>query len=164
MRHNDAISMIAIKAASPKTLAIRGMIDQLNEYQLALYPAESNHLVSIAELAAPQVYFVAAYEGRRVLGCGAVKYAEDDCFYGEIKRVFVKIKARGRGVSKQIMASLEADARGKKAQVLRLETGIHQHAAIGLYAHFGFSRRGPFGEYAEDPLSVFMEKSLEIAQ
>ncbi|MGI9311875.1 MAG: hypothetical protein ACR2P7_10210, partial [bacterium] len=48
----------------------------------------------------------------------------------------------------------------RRVDALRLETGVHQAAAIGLYARLGFIRRGPFGDYADDPLSVFMEKKL----
>jgi putative acetyltransferase len=44
--------------------------------------------------------------------------------------------------------------------MLRLETGIKQDAAIHLYENAGFRRRGPFGSYRDDPLSVFMEKPL----
>ncbi len=43
---------------------------------------------------------------------------------------------------------------------LKLETGIHQPEAIGLYERFGFVRCEPFGDYAPDPLSLFMEKPL----
>jgi putative acetyltransferase len=41
-----------------------------------------------------------------------------------------------------------------------LETGIRQPEALGLYEQAGYKRRGPFGDYAEDPLSVFMQKRL----
>jgi putative acetyltransferase len=44
--------------------------------------------------------------------------------------------------------------------MLRLETGIYQEEAIGLYEGFGFHRVPHFGEYNEDPLSVFFEKKL----
>jgi ribosomal protein S18 acetylase RimI-like enzyme len=44
--------------------------------------------------------------------------------------------------------------------LLRLETGIYQTEAIGLYEGFGFERTGPFGEYREDPLSLFYEKRI----
>jgi putative acetyltransferase len=47
--------------------------------------------------------------------------------------------------------------------LLRLETGIHQHAAIGLYERMGLSLVPPFGEYREDPLSRFYEKKLAEA-
>jgi len=43
---------------------------------------------------------------------------------------------------------------------LRLETGIHQHAAIGLYEREGFRPIPPFGEYKDDPLSRFYEKQI----
>jgi len=59
-----------------------------------------------------------------------------------------------------MLASLEAQARSKQVAILRLETGVESHAAVGLYTHAGFRQRGPFGDYREDPLSVFMEKEL----
>ncbi|HCU0908184.1 TPA: GNAT family N-acetyltransferase, partial [Klebsiella pneumoniae] len=43
---------------------------------------------------------------------------------------------------------------------LRLETGIHQHAAIALYTRNGYQTRCAFAPYQPDPLSVFMEKPL----
>ena len=43
---------------------------------------------------------------------------------------------------------------------MRLETGVRQPEALGLYETAGYQRRGPFGAYAEDPLCVFMEKRL----
>jgi putative acetyltransferase len=47
--------------------------------------------------------------------------------------------------------------------LLRLETGIDNHEALALYERQGFVRRGPFGDYREDPLSVFMEKQFGVA-
>ena len=46
------------------------------------------------------------------------------------------------------------------APVLRLETGIFQREAIGLYESSGFYRIPPFGSYKFDPLSVYFEKKL----
>ncbi|MFN7104339.1 MAG: GNAT family N-acetyltransferase, partial [Pseudorhizobium sp.] len=45
-------------------------------------------------------------------------------------------------------------------QAIRLETGIYQPQAIGLYRAYGFIDIPPFGSYGEDPLSIFMEKRL----
>lgn len=42
-----------------------------------------------------------------------------------------------------------------------LETGIHSHEALALYKRCGFARRGRFGSYSDDPLSVFMERRLQ---
>jgi putative acetyltransferase len=41
-----------------------------------------------------------------------------------------------------------------------LETGIYQPEALGLYERAGYVRRDPFGDYAPDPMSVFMQKTL----
>jgi putative acetyltransferase len=48
--------------------------------------------------------------------------------------------------------------------VLRLETGIYQESAIRLYERFGFQRIQAFGEYKEDPMSIFYEYHLPQAQ
>lgn len=45
--------------------------------------------------------------------------------------------------------------------LLRLETGIHQAEAIGLYERVGFYRIPPFGPYRVDPLSLYFEKPLD---
>jgi putative acetyltransferase len=58
-----------------------------------------------------------------------------------------------------ILAAIEEALRGR-ATVLRLETGTRQPAAIALYERAGFRRRGPFGSYRDDPLSVYMEKPI----
>ena len=77
--------------------------------------------------------------------------------YGEIKRVYVAQAARGQGIARRILEALIAQARVEGLAVLRLETGIHQPEALALFAALGFKRIGPFGDYPDDPLSIFME-------
>ena len=87
-----------------------------------------------------------------------LKWLHDD--YAEVKRVYVPPRARGLGLARAMMARLEAEALAEGRGILRLETGIHQPEALGLYEALGYARRGPFGDYGPDPLSVFMEKPL----
>jgi hypothetical protein len=56
---------------------------------------------------------------------------------------------------------LAAFARRHGVGLLRLETGIYQAEAIALYKSWGFERIPPFGDYREDPLSVFFEKRID---
>ena len=57
---------------------------------------------------------------------------------------------------------LEQEARRAGVLVVRLETGIYQPEAIGLYRKLGYEVRNSFGDYpTDDPMSVFMEKSLD---
>ena len=57
---------------------------------------------------------------------------------------------------------LAEHARHHGVPLLRLETGIHQSEAIGLYERWGFQRIPPFPPYREDPLSRCYEKRLDI--
>ncbi len=151
--------MVQILIASPAEPAVRELIDELDAYLGDLYPAESNHLDSVEELAGDHVFFVAAVETGQYVGCGAVKRMAEG--YGEIKQVYVRPSARGRGISRRIMAVLESHLLENGIFYARLETGIAQPEARALYEKLGYRRIGPFGAYREDPLSLFMEKRLE---
>lgn len=74
--------------------------------------------------------------------------------------MFVLPHARGMSLGKRILLRIEKQAREEGLSCLRLETGIHQPEALGLYRSAGFVERAPFGDYGPDPLSVFMEKAL----
>lgn len=151
---------VEIRQAVPSDRRILRLIRQLDDYQSKMYPPESNHLDSPQELERSGAYLVGAYVDADAVGIGAVK-----CFgdgeYGEIKRVYVEPDRRGCGISKMIMKVLEDHAAERGCRSLMLETGIHQKEAIGLYQALGYRYRGAFGDYPpDDPLSVFMEKTL----
>lgn len=136
----------------------RDLIRELDRYQEALYPPASNHLESEAQLSLSHVaMFGCRADSGGIIAIGAVKLMTD---YGEIKRMYVPPAHRGKGLAKMIMAALESHIREEGRQLSRLETGIHQHEAINLYEKSGYTRCPPFGDYAADPLSVFMEKRL----
>jgi putative acetyltransferase len=134
------------------------LIAELDAYQAALYPPESNHGIDIEALSRPNVLFAVARntEGHAV-GCGAIVLQST---FGELKRMFVAPQHRGQGIAKAVLVFLEAEALVRGCTLLRLETGISQPEALGLYARSGYARRGPFEGYANDPLSVFMERQI----
>ena len=149
--------MIVIRQVDPTRTEVIELIHQLDEYQDAMYPPESNHLDSIDELCQTNVNFIAAYDDSEIIGIGAVKVLED---YGEIKRLYVPDKYRGKGIANEIVGGLEKFLVKRSIFAAGLETGIHQHEAIALYKKLGYSEIAPFGSYTEDPLSVFMEKKI----
>lgn len=149
-----------IAPVDPLSPEAQSLLAHSDAYMTALYPAESNHLESAEALRQPHVLFVGAHIDGALVGCGAVKTMNDDGTYGEIKRVFVLDAHRGKGLSKAIMQTLEAHLTAGGVGLARLETGIHQPEALGLYEKLGYVAREPFGGYAPDPLSLFMEKQL----
>ena len=149
---------IGIQRENPRQDEVVGMLGMLDAYLHALYSPESNHILDINALCAAEIrFFVARREGAAV-GCGALRI--DLAGYGEIKRMFVRPDARGDGLGFAILARIERQAVEEGLSLLRLETGIHQHAALALYRAAGYVNREPFGDYRHDPLSLFMEKSL----
>jgi putative acetyltransferase len=151
-------AMITITKESPKQPDIIAMLEKLDAYFGALYPAESNHLMDVDSLMHPGVVFlVARDEQGRAAGCGAYV---DRGGYGEIKRMYVDPSLRGQGTGGKLLAELALRASAAGLSSLKLETGISQPEAIGLYQRDGFTRCPPFGDYRLDPLSIFMERNL----
>ena len=148
---------ISINRVDPALPEVRRLIEDLDAYMIPMYPAESNHLLDIEALRQPSMRFFAAVVDGETMGCGGCWLRAD---YAEIKRVYVSPAARGLGLAKKLMQVIEDEARTHGMAIARLETGIHQPEAIGLYRALGYVDCGPFGEYAQDTYSVFMEKRL----
>lgn len=124
-----------------------------------LYPEESRHAYSVDKLVREGVaFFVIRYEDKPA-GCGGLELFAAD--YGEIKRMYVRPVYRGSGLAKALLNRLAEYAFERQVSVLRLETGIYQTEAIRLYEGYGFQRRPPFGDYKDDPLSIYYEKTVE---
>ena len=135
------------------------MIDELDALLEPLYPRESRHGYSVEKLLAEGVAFFVIRENGVPAGCGAIKLVGSE--YAEIKRMYVRPQFRGVGLAKLMLRYLSNYVHAHGIELLRLETGIYQPDAIGLYERAGFRLIPPFGEYREDPLSRFYEKRLE---
>ncbi|WP_212745699.1 GNAT family N-acetyltransferase [Burkholderia sp. 4M9327F10] len=153
-----ASSAVAIDFESPDQPDVIALIAELDAYQDTLYPPESRHSLDLASLERANVLFAVARDGTgRAIGCGGIVLGPE---FGELKRMYVSPSGRGQGVARKLLALLESRAIGSGCQLLKLETGPYQHEALALYASAGYERRGPFGHYANDPLSVFMQKHI----
>ncbi len=144
---------------SPDQPEVISLIAELDAYQDTLYPPESRHSLDLMSLKQQNVVFVVARNASgQAIGCGAIVVNAE---YGELKRMYVHPKSRGGGVARKVLGLLESTAKSFGCKLLTLETGPSQPEALGLYASCGYERRGPFGKYTNDPLSVFMQKSIE---
>ena len=149
-----------IEYLDPNSAEVQALLAMSNAYYVNLYPAESNHLENSDDLKKPNVLFVGCRVDGELVASGAAKIMQDDGGYGEIKRVFVLDDHRGKGLSSRLMRFLETELQSRGVSLFRLETGIKQPEALGLYRKLGYLERGPFGSYETDPFSVFMEKRV----
>ncbi len=147
-----------ITSERPDTPDALSLITELQTHLESFYPPESRHGFSVEKLLAEGVPFFVLRADGIPAGCGAIKLVGSE--YGELKRMYVRPSYRGSGFGKLMIDHLAEYARLHTIMVLRLETGIYQHEAIGLYERVGFVRIPPFGPYTNDPLSLCYEKQL----
>lgn len=88
------------------------------------------------ELTPPAGAFLVAYLAGRAVGCGAVKHHAGAP--SEIKRMWVAEDARGRGIARNLLAALEAEARASGARTARLETNRALFEAVAMYRTAGY--------------------------
>lgn len=151
------VANYSIRAASPLDADVRALIADLDAFNVALYPAESNHFDAPETLAAARAVFLAVERNGVIIGCGAAKNCGG---WAEIKRMFLNPEARGVGIAAVVLDRLIAWARAERLPLARLETGNVSEGALKLYRRAGFVEIPAFPPYKPDPLSIFMELPL----
>ena len=123
-------------------------------------PPESVHAFDVDRLRQPGVTFWSVWAGEELAGCGALKVLDSE--RGELKSMRVADAFLGRGIGRAMLEHLTAEARRRGLRSLWIETGSAPAfvPALRLYESAGFTRCGPFGDYWEDPFSVFMTRAL----
>ena len=152
--------------------AIHALLNEHLQSMRELSPPESVHALDLQKLRQPEITFWSAWEGPLLLGCGALKALEveeahrpdtlHDQGHGEIKSMRTPAALRRQGAGRAILAHIIDVARSRAYDRLSLETGAMPafKPAQTLYQSFGFTFCGPFGDYVEDPNSVFMTLRL----
>ena len=148
-----------ISPERPDTEDAITLITELEAVLDPLYPSESRHGYSVEKLLREGVAFFIIRNDGVLVGCGGVQLFGSE--YAEIKRMYIRPEFRGCGFARLMLDHLAEHSRSNGVNILRLETGIHQHEAIGLYERAGFTSIPPFGEYKPDPLSRFYEKRID---
>jgi putative acetyltransferase len=139
---------------------IHALLQEHLDNMHALSPPESVHALDLGRLRSPDITFWSAWEADTLLGFGALK--ELDATHGEIKSMRTPGMLRRRGAGRAILLHILDEARRRGYTRLSLETGSMPAFAPAqrLYESVGFVFCGPFGDYVEDPNSVFMTKLL----
>ena len=139
---------------------VHALLEEHLASMLALSPPESVHALDLSRLRVPEITFWTVWDGASLLGCGALKQLSTT--HGEIKSMRTPQALRHRGAGRAMLAHIIGVARQRGYATLSLETGALSAflPAQKLYQSFGFNYCGPFGDYREDPNSVFMALRL----
>lgn len=92
--------------------------------------------VTPEQLAPPQGAWLVGWRGDEAVCCGGVRLLSPQV--SEIKRMYVDPSARGNGLARRLLVTLEATAVGLGATAARLDTGRDMAPAVGLYRASGY--------------------------
>ena len=151
---------IAIREGGLDTPQVVALLREHLAGMAALSPPESIHALDLDGLRRPDITFWSAWRDGDLLGCGALKAL--DAAHGEIKSMRTVTARRRSGIGTAMLAHIVDEARRRGYRRVSLETGSMAGFAPArrLYARAGFLDCAPFGDYADDPNSVFMTLAL----
>jgi putative acetyltransferase len=149
---------VSIASERPDSADAAALIAKLEAELELLYPPESRHGLSVAKLIERAVALFVLRDHDVPAGCCGIQFF--DTTYAELKRLYVLPQFRSLGYGEMLVSHSAEYARAHCIGLLRLETGIHQTAAIRLYERMGFHRIPPFGPYKEDAVSLCYQKRL----
>lgn len=150
---------VAISVESPLQDDVRALVAALNAFALTLTPREHTHHLTVEQMAEPHTTLFVARDNGAALGMGALR--RHDGGIGEVKRMYVKPEAQGRGVGGAILDRIEQLARSESFTTLVLETGSNFDAAKRVYERSGFAPCGPVLDYPPSAWTAFYAKTLQ---
>ena len=151
--------MIQVGPVAVSEPEVAALLDALtSEIAVAGYTAEQTFGYSADQLQNANVYLVGARVDGRLVGVGGLEL--QDGGVGELKRFFVTPEYRGTGIADAVLEALLEHARARHIDVVRLETGDKQRAAIAFYRRRGFVEIPRFGPYLASQTSVCMQHQL----
>ena len=149
--------MITIKRTHSADPHFTELVRELDK-DLAIRDGEEHEFYAQFNTSATIKHVVLAYDGDEPAGCGAVKDFAPGTM--EVKRMFVPLEKRGRGIASKVLQELEYWCRELGCITCVLETGKNQPEAIALYTKNGYHIIPNYGQYAGVENSVCFEKKL----
>lgn len=121
-------------------------MEAADERILELFSEHDDYMIGF--LGGDQVYYTrysekemiekvwAAFAGEHPIGCIAYRKKAEGT--GEVKRLYIREEYRGRGISRQLLKTLEDHAREQGCRSLFFDTRITLEPAVSLYRSYGF--------------------------
>ena len=150
--------MIHFKRTSSDNFDFIQLINKLDE-DLALKNGDKNDFFTQFNKIDFIKHIIVAYNENEPVGCGAFKEFNEDTV--EIKRMYVSLSHRRKGIARVILNQLERWAEEQKYSYAILETGEQMKEAIYLYQSSGYKITPNYPPYENEPSSVCFKKTMK---
>lgn len=149
--------MIEIKRTSSSEIDFQHLVSELDG-ELSTRNGETNEFFAQYNKIDQIKNVIIATIDNKPVGCGAIKAYDSDTM--EIKRMFVPIEMRGKGIAVHILKNLEKWAKEMNYSKCILETGNKMLEAIRLYEKSNYKVVPNYGQYNGIEDSICFEKHL----
>ncbi|MBP7173493.1 MAG: GNAT family N-acetyltransferase [Cloacibacterium sp.] len=149
--------MYTLKRTNSKNFDSQNLVKELDK-DLAIRDGEEHDFFSQFNTIDNIRYVIVAYENDIAVGCGAIKNFDENTM--EIKRMFVAVDKRGKGIASLVLEELEKWTKELNFSKCILETGVKQPEAIHLYKKNGYKTIPNYGQYAHVKSSICFEKEM----
>ena len=149
--------MYTLKRTNSDNIDFQKLVIELDK-DLAIKNGDTNDFFAQYNIIGLIQHVIAVYEAHEAVGCGAMKKYENGVM--EIKRMFVPMENRGKGIAGKILTELQVWAKELGYNKCILETGNKMIEAIGLYKKNNFKIIPNYGQYADIESSICFEKEL----
>lgn len=150
-----------IEARSYDDPDVRRMVEDVQAEYVTRYGGRDEAAVDAAEFQPPDGLFLVGLLDGRPVATGGWRRREEST--AEIKRMYVVVGARRRGLARRMLEALERTIAEAGITHVVLNTGPSQPEAVTLYKQSGYLPAAPFGHYACHPKALFFEKTLPVA-
>ena len=127
----------------------------------AASPEGSAHVLDIPGLKVPSIKFWSLWENAKLMGCGALKFLNDN--HGEFKSIRVHDEFRNKGYGIKIIKHLINEAKKLNIKRISIETGAGDFfkPARKLFQKCDFELCEPFAHYKDDINSLYLTKLID---
>ena len=124
-------------------------------------PEGSAHVLDIPGLKVSSIKFWSLWYDNQLMGCGALKFLENN--HGEFKSIRVHDNFRGKGFGIKIVNHLIEEAKKLEINRISIETGAGDFFAPArkLFDKCGFKPCAPFAHYKDDTNSLYLSKLID---
>lgn len=147
---------IVVSRVPPTDAAVQMLVRAMRTELMQRYDEEIPDPIDTVAFHDPGSTLVLARCADHAVGCGGMRRFSDDAV--ELKRIFVIVSERGKGIAGQILTHLEQAAAQQGYRRAVLETGLHQPEAIALYRRHGYHTIAHYSPNAENTLTLCFEK------
>lgn len=155
-----ASSVVEIREHRYDEPVVQRLVAELQAEYVVRYGAPDDSPVGADAFTPPHGFFLVGRRNGVDVATVAVRAVDDEPGTAEVKRLFVRLTHRRRGLARAMLRAAEDRAAAAGYRSVILETGCRQPESLRLYPSEGYTQISPFGYYAGHRLSVFFGKQL----